>query len=388
MKHSPQEKPHKSGKVHTLEETQTQNSDEDSDYSWSITDKSGKRACPVFNVTINGVDTEILADSGASVNILSMQDFEKFPKKPDLIPHDNRVYPYGHKKPLEIKGKFVTTISSDKATCSATVIVCEHSSRSLLSWDTSKALKLIDTVNIIDRQQTELPAIKKLKEEYKDIFTGLGKLKDVKIKLHIDRSVPSVVQNHRRSPFHVRKNIEEQLQMDEDRGVIERPTGPTPWVSPIVVVPKKDTGKVRVCVDMRAANIAIKREHHPTPTLTEFVGEMNGAKVFSKIDLNQGYNQLELDEESRYITTFSTHVGLRRYTRLFFGINSAAEVFQDEIRKALTGLKGVINISDDILCFGKDHDEHLKNLKALFARIKERGLTLSKEKCEFGTNRI
>ena len=71
-------------------------------------------------------------------------------------------------------------------------------------------------------------------EEYDDLFHGLGKLKNYQIKLHIDESVPPVAQPHRRVPFHVRKQLEEQLRRDEDLGVIERIEGPTPWVSPIV----------------------------------------------------------------------------------------------------------------------------------------------------------
>lgn len=66
----------------------------------------------------------------------------------------------------------------------------------------------------------------------------------------------------------MRKQLEEQLRRDEELGVIERIEGPTPWVSPIVVAPKpKSPGKVRVCVDMRQVNKAIKREHHITPTI-------------------------------------------------------------------------------------------------------------------------
>lgn len=64
--------------------------------------------------------------------------------------------------------------------------------------------------------------------------------------------------------------------------------------------------------DMRKANTAIQRERHVTPTIYDVILDLNGAKVFSKLDLNAGYHQLELHPESRNITTFSTHVGLRR----------------------------------------------------------------------------
>ena len=171
--------------------------------------------------------------------------------------------------------------------------------------------------------------------------------------------------------------------------MIERIEGPTPWVSPIVVAPKpKSPGKVRVCVDMRQANKAVKRERHVTPTMKEMIGDLNGARVFSKLDLNQGYNQLELAPESRYITTFGTHLGLMRYKRLNFGISSAAEIFQNVIRETLEGIDGAMNISDDILVSGKTHEEHDHNLRTVFQRLREKGLTLNRSKCEYSKDRL
>ena len=198
-----------------------------------------------------------------------------------------------------------------------------------------------------------------------------------------------VAQPHRRIPFHIRQQVEAQLKKDEDLGVIERISGPTPWISPIVVVPKpKAPGQIRVCIDMRQPNKAILRERHPTPTINEMIHELNGATVFSKLDLNQGYNQLELDESSRYITTFSTHLGLFRYKRLNFGISSAAEVFQKAIRDSLAGLTGVCNISDDILVYGKTQREHDENLRACFSRLRDNNLTLNKEKCVYNKQHL
>ena len=187
----------------------------------------------------------------------------------------------------------------------------------------------------------------------------------------------------------MRQQLEEQLKRDEDLGVVERIEGPTPWVSPIVVAPKpKSPGQVRVCVDMRQANQAIKRERHVTATIKEIIGDLNGAKVFSKLDLNQGYNQLELAPESRYITTFGTHLGLMRYKRLNFGISSAAEIFQNVIRETLEGIPGTLNISDDILVFGKTQSAHDHSLEAVFRRLKERGLTLNERKCEYSKDKV
>ena len=118
------------------------------------------------------------------------------------------------------------------------------------------------------------------------------------------------------------------------------------------------------------------------------IGDLNGLRVFSKRDLNQGYNQLEVAAESRYITTFSTHLELMRFKRLNFGISSAAEIFQNTIRETLEGINGVLNISDDILVHGKTQEAHDQILRTVFERLRERGLTLYKNKCEYRKKKL
>ena len=136
---------------------------------------------------------------------------------------------------------------------------------------------------------------------------------------------------------------------------------------------------------MRIPNTTIKRERHITPTLDDILCDLNGATVFSKLDLNNGYHQLELHEESRYITTFSTHCGLRRYKRLNFGINSAAEIFQNAIRNCVHDIPGSIIV---ILIFGRNQETHDASLSAVLERLKERGLTLNKNKCAFSKSTL
>ena len=84
------------------------------------------------------------------------------------------------------------------------------------------------------------------------------------------------------------EKIQELINLD-----IEPATGPTPWVNPLVVVPKSE-GDIRLCIDMRRANKAILRDRHPIPTVDEILKSLNGSKVFSKLDLRWGYYQLEL----------------------------------------------------------------------------------------------
>jgi hypothetical protein len=139
---------------------------------------------------------------------------------------------------------------------------------------------------------------------------------------------------------------------------------------------------------MKEPNKAILRSRHITPTLDDMMLDLNGSKVFSKMDLGNGYHQLELSEDSWNITTFTTHVALRRYTRLSFGVSSAAEIFQNTLSNALEGLDGVRSISDDSIVFGRNQEEHDRQLCKLFGRLKERNLTLSKAKCELNKDKL
>ena len=88
-------------------------------------------------------------------------------------------------------------------------------------------------------------------------------------------------------------------------------------------------------------------------------------------------------DKSRNITTFTTHVGLRCYKRLNFGLTCASEIFQNAIRTSLEGLEGLQNISDDIIVYGNSQEQHDSRLTATLRRLQEKGLTLNKQKCEF-----
>ena len=115
---------------------------------------------------------------------------------------------------------------------------------------------------------------------------------------------------------------------------------------------------------------------------------MNGAKVFSKLDLRSGYHQLTLYKDSRYITAFATHKGLHRYTRLNFGTHSASEIFQKVIHDQIKHIPRALNISDDVIIYGKSQNEHDAALRAVCQRFMEIGLTLNDGKCLFNQNKL
>ena len=228
------------------------------------------------------------------------------------------------------------------------------------------------------------PKLDSILKKHATVFEGLGKLKTDKVKFNIDQRQPPKAQPQRQIPYHIREKVHDALVELEKQDIIQRvpEQQSTPWVSPIVAVPKKDGG-VWICVDMGSANEAIQRIRHPILTVEDVSFELNGALHFSKLDLSQAYQQLELEEESRYINTFSTHLGLFRYKPLNYWTNAAAEIFQYTLQGQLQGLKGVKNIADDIIVYGTTREEHDENLARCLKRLLDRGLRLNRSKCTF-----
>ena len=104
--------------------------------------------------------------------------------------------------------------------------------------------------------------------------------------------------------------------------------------------------------------------------------------------MTQAYHQLEIDEDSRQITTFSTHFGLFRYKRLLFGVNAASEIFQNAIANVLHDIPGSRNLSDDIIVFGATQQEHDRSLKKTLQRLQEVGARLNRQKCIFSASEL
>ena len=366
------------------DDTSSSVSDDEYVFTTAVKKNTKSGAYPTATITIGKENIDFVLDTGATVNLIEESDYLRL-KEVVLKKTSTKIFPYDSQVSLKILGKFETVIEThERVTCAEFYVVRKNTKAggSLICYKTAHELGLITVVNRV--LNTDSPINK-----YKDVFSGIGKMRNYQVKLHIDKTVKPVAQAHRRIPFHVRKQVESKLKEMENDDIIERVEGPTPWVSPIVVVPKPhNPEEIRICVDMRQPNKAIGRERHISPTVDDIISELGQAKVFSKLDLNQGYHQLELSPESRYITTFSTHVGLRRYKRLNFGVNSAAEIFQEAIKSVIDGVPGSLNISDDIIVYGSSQEEHDERLECVLERLRKNNLTLNRSKCEFNKSSL
>ena len=346
---------------------------------------------PYTRVTVLGHSFKAMVDTGASINVLDKETFEKLPEIA-LEKTKTRAFAYDTEKPVKFLGKFHAVIETRKRYAVTTFYVVDNNTAgNLISADTAQELGLVTLHlnKISSHNKSSTPVtndgkLNKVLEKHSSVFKGLGKLKDNAVKLNIDENVIPVAEPQRRIPFHIREKVKCAIENLEKDDIIEKVPGTqaTPWISPIVAVPKKDDD-VRICVDMRKPNQAIQRIRYLIPTVDDVNLKLTGAKVFSKLDLSQAYHQLELHEDSRYITTFSTHVGLFRYKRLNYSTNAAAEIFQNALQTALEGIPGVCNIADDIIVFGVNRQEHDKALSQCLQRLSEKGLTLNASKCKF-----
>lgn len=184
----------------------------------------------------------------------------------------------------------------------------------------------------------------------------------------------------RKISFALKPKLKKELKRMVDLGIIEQVEKPTDWVNALVIG-SKPNGDLRICLDPRPLNKAIKRQHHRLPTAEEIISEMAGAQYFSKLDASSGYWQVKVDDESSDLLTFCTPFGRYRFKRLPFGIHSASEVFQAEVASIIENLPGCANSQDDIIVWGTTKEEHDSRLRNVLTRIRTSGLKLNRRKC-------
>ena len=339
-------------------------------------------------VNIAGKNVSILVDSGASVNAIDHTLFDQLKSSNTILEKSNaKIYPYGKTTSLDLVGKATFPVKVGSKSLNVEFHIIKGSGKPLIGHKTATELGILRIGLPDDNIASVSSETESILRSFQDRFEGLGKLKDFQLKLYVDENVEPVAQPARKIPFKMREKVESKLKELEDLDVIEKVEGPTPWVSALVPMPKSNND-IRLCVEMRCANKAIQRERFPLLNIDETLEQMNGASVFSKLDLAQAFHQVELESHSRYITTFATNNGLYRYKRLFHGVNSAPEIYQRIIQQVIQDIPGCKNIIDDIIIYASNQQEHDKILRMLLTRLREKGLTLNRNKCEFNKSEL
>ena len=337
-------------------------------------------------------------DTGAEVTALSQGAYETLSGTPPLST-PTKILCGPSRKPLQVVGQCQLDLTHNGRSSHQQVFVVKGLRSNLLGLPAITALRLATrleettadtltpTPSISTTTSTGPTVSKYIHDRFRNLFQGLGNMgEDYEIKLK-PGATPFALFTARRVPLPLRKKVAEELQRMEAMGVISRVDVPTPWCAGMVVAPKK-SGSVRICVDLKPLNRSVLREVHPLPRVDDTLAQLSGAKLFSKLDANSGFWQIPLSPASRLLTTFVTPFGRYCFNKLPFGISSAPEHFQKRMSRILIGLDGVVCQMDDILVFGSNKAQHDARLHAVLKRIEAAGVTLNKQKCEFGKTSI
>ena len=164
----------------------------------------------------------------------------------------------------------------------------------------------------------------------------------------------------------------------------------SPYSSNVVIVRKKD-GSLRFCIDFRKLNSRTIRDSYNLPRIDDTIETLIGATYFTKLDLRSGYWQVEMEEADKAKTAFRVgNLGFYECNRIAFGLTKAPATFQRLMERCMgeMNLKECLIFLDDILVFSQNFEEHLERLEAVFSRMKQHGLTLKPNKCEFFKTKV
>ena len=250
----------------------------------------------------------------------------------------------------------------------------------------SKILEKIDLTGIESWMEQQQYSVKKLLEEYQHLFAlnlkELGRTSLVQHEIKLSNNIP-FKERYRRIPPHqyeeVRKHLQEMLAI----GAIHRST--SPWASPVVLVRKKD-GSLWFCIDLRKLNNQTIKDAQSLPRIEDSLNCLDGAAIFTSLDLQSGYWQVEMTEDSKPLTAFTVGpLGFYKCVWMPFGLTNAPATFQHLMETCLgeMHLKWCIIYLDDIIVFSKTPEEHIERLRGMFEKLAAAGLRLKPSKCKF-----
>ncbi|GBG75872.1 hypothetical protein CBR_g21116 [Chara braunii] len=178
--------------------------------------------------------------------------------------------------------------------------------------------------------------------------------------------------------------LRRQLKELVDKGWI-RPSV-SPYGSPVLFVPKKKEGTLRMCIDYRGLNAITVRYREPLSRIDDLLNRVQGCRYFNKIDLKSGYHRIAIQPENQHKTAFQTRYGLYEFVVMPFGLCNAPGTFQHAMNRIFHDYldKFVIVYLDDILIFSKTIEEHVAHLDKVLSLLRQHKFKINVEKCEFG----
>ena len=369
-------------------------------------------------VYMGGVSVELYCDTGSRMTIIPPNLYED--KMGKVVPADCNLRAWGSASYLDTKGMFRTTLVTERGakTDSWIYIVAGTRPEPLLGDQDAEHLGIIqfnpkgrpatpdETENTVNHMSTgrtasipaklrqagipvsspeirtvHEPIDRSAAEKIAAQYTGtvltdkVGSMRIRPVKLRYEADFKPTQPPRYPVPFHYKDRLSTHLDKLRREGVIEDvdPSQPIDCVLNIAISEKKTAGSIRMNIDDRPLNLGAKHTKYHVVTPQEVRHQLEGSRVFTELDMVQGFHQVPLDPESQIV--FQSHQGLHRMKRLFFGPKNSSGIFHHEVQKGFQGIPGCVTIHDNVLIHGTDVESHNKSLRATLERAKELGIT-------------
>ncbi|RVX14555.1 Transposon Ty3-G Gag-Pol polyprotein [Vitis vinifera] len=241
--------------------------------------------------------------------------------------------------------------------------------------------------NESDLKLEDIPIVREYPDVFPEDLPGLPPEREVEFTIDlVPGTGPMSKAPYRMAPVEL-KELKVQLQELLDKGFI-RPSV-SPWGAPVLFVKKKD-GSMRLCIDYRELNKVTVRNKYPLPRIDDLFDQLQGACVFSKIDLRSGYHQLRVRGEDVPKTAFRTRYGHYEFLVMPFGLTNAPAAFMDLMNRVFKPYldQFVVVFIDDILVYSRSREEHEGHLSIVLQTLRDKQLYAKLKKCEFWLDRI
>ena len=337
------------------------------------------------NLCINKQKFMFKLDTGAHANIIPESMYKQLNTGQSLQKTSTILTAFGDHQ-IRPKGKVKLNCSTGPLTKYLEFYVTDASDIPILGQNACEVLNLVQRINIDHIKAKQAITKELLLEEYADVFTGLGQIgSEYHIQLRPD--VPPVIQPPRKFPYARQSQLKEKLEKMQSLGLIDDVDKPTDWVNSLVVTDKKN-GDLRICLDPKPLNKAIKRERHYIATPADVQSKLSGKHLFTVMDMKDGYWQIKLSDESSYLCTFNTPWGRKRFLRMPFGISSAAEVMQKRNEQVFGDIPNVHVIADDVIIAGNNDSDHDATMLKVMNRARECNVKFNKSKIQYKINKV
>ena len=340
----------------------------------------------LINMTVGSKVLIAKVDTGAQANVISDSELKRVSPHSIIRPSLIKLTAYsGHTLPILGVAEVEIEYNQLKRKVSFHVLGEEMKARTLIGLPSIKQLGLLDGMGSIShvssKQSGDDTGKCPIVEEFKDVFTGLGKL-ETEYKIVIKPDAKPTMCAPRSVPYALRDRLKAELESLCSNGIIEETKEPSEWLNPIVTVVKPN-GSLRICLDPQNLNAATVRDRYSFPKVSDIYARLSGSKVFSTLDAKSGFHQIPIDHESSKLTTFLTPFGKFRFLRLPFGITSAAEFFHKTMVDMIGDIPGVEVYIDDVLISAPDAETHEVRLRQVLTKFRDAGLKLNMDKCKF-----